>query len=172
MECGQRFSASCIPTGQGAGRFDVPDLTPVWYLAETPAHAVAEILQGLRNQPLDINDLIRFGRPLALVRVTLDPAQLLDLCDPEILSHHNIRPDALAAWDFTRTHAIARQLYGAECVGFRWWSALSGDWHSSVVFHEKLTEDQLIFGDPEPLTLRSPAIVEAAKRLAITLVSE
>ena len=96
-------------------------------------------------------------------------APVLDLCDPTVLDRHGIRPDALASWDFAQTQRIARHLFAADCLGFRWWSALSGDWHTTVLFHSKVSRDMLRFERPEPLTLGTAAVVEAARRLAITL---
>ncbi|MCY3548233.1 MAG: RES domain-containing protein [Gemmatimonadetes bacterium] len=50
---GSRFSPSWIPPTTGRGRFDLPvACSPVLYLAESPAHAVAEALQPWRNRPL------------------------------------------------------------------------------------------------------------------------
>ncbi len=131
----------------------------------------------MRNQSLDGADLTRFGHPLALVRATIrisasrsKQAAFLDLCDPSVLSRYRIRPDTLAASDFVHTQAIAKRLFGTGCVAFRWWSALSGDWHTTVVLHTKLQRGELSFDTPEPLTLRTDAVVEAARRLAIRLV--
>lgn len=165
------FTPEYAGTPQGAGRFDVPDLTPVLYLAESPEHAVAEVLQGLRNQRLDDADLIRFGHRLALTEVTLEIAGgdeiLPDLCDPIVLGRHGVRPDVLSSSDFAQTRAIARQLFAAKCWGFRWWSGLFGDWHTIVLFHMRLSPGAIHFGIPEPLTLRSDALLGAARRLAI-----
>jgi hypothetical protein len=173
---GSEFSASREPAGQGAGRFDIPDVTPVWYFAESPEHAVGEVLQGLRNQPLDANDLIRFGNRLALVAASVDTGgaercgnAFLDLCDPTVLSSRHIRPDSLASFDFAKTQSVARQLCGAGAVGFRWWSALSGDWHSTILF-DVHCRGVLRFRTPEVLTIRAPAVIEAAKRLAMQIV--
>jgi len=137
-------------------------------------------VQGLRNQPLDAADLTRFGFPLALVEMTLvvppdkgtapgTRVPILDLCDPVVLGRYGIRPDALASWDFSQTQRIARRLFAADCLGFRWWSALSGDWHTTVLFHSKVSRGMLRFGHPEPLTVETVAVVEAARRLAIRL---
>lgn len=173
---GEPFTAGFVAPNQGAGRFDIPDLTPVSYLAESPAHAVAEILQGLRNQRLDDADLIRFGHRFALTSVTIDISSkdeqrsiLPDLCDPRMLTHYDIRPDILASSDFAQTRAAARRLFEAKCLGFRWWSALFGDWHAIVVFHTRLRGKSIRFGTPDPLTLQSAAVLEAARRLAIQI---
>lgn len=173
---GKPFSPSCVPAGQGAGRFDIPHLSPVWYLAESPAHAVAEVIQGLRNQTLDANDLVRFRKPLALVEAELtSPAigkhanGVADLCDPRVLSEFKIRPDSVASSSISVTQPLAERLFEAGLTGFRWWSSLIGDWHTTIVFNRRLGRGQLRFLEPEPLSLASRAVVEAASRLTIKL---
>lgn len=171
------FAADSTPSGQGAGRFDIPDLTPVWYFAESPEHAVAEVIQGLRNQTLEGPDLTRYGMPLALVdaRLRADNAKLPDLCDPAMLHAYGVRPDDLASTDFTRTRSIARALFEAGCAGFRWWSALAGDWHSTIIFDASLNAAReradLVFGVPEPLELTSSAVMGAVRRLSISVAT-
>lgn len=157
---------------QGAGRFDVPDLSQVWYFAESETHAIGEVLQGLRNQSLDDADLFRFGHRLALVAATLRPPStgarlLVDLCDPVFLRRYRIRPDTLASVDFSKTQAVAGKLFAAGCAGFRWWSALGGDWHTTVIFNSRIKRASLVFRDPAPLTLGMPALQDAARRLGI-----
>lgn len=173
---GKPFSPSCVPAGQGAGRFDVPHLSPVWYLGESPAHAVAEVIQGLRNQILDADDLVRFRKPLALVETELSsPAMgnhangIADLCDPLVLSEFNIRPDSIASSSIAVTQPLAERLYETGLTGFRWWSSLFGDWHTTIVFDRRLSRGKLRFRRPEPLSVRSDAVIEAAARLTIKL---
>lgn len=170
------FSVSRAPSNQGAGRFDIPHLTPVWYFGESPAHAVAEVIQGLRNQLLEKADLMRSRKPLALVQAELNAPVvgghghgIADLCDPRVLSEFEIRPDVLASSDIRATQRIAEKLYKERLRGFRWWSSLFGDWHTTIVFNTKLGKGQLGFGTPEPLTLVTDAVVQAATRLTIRL---
>ena len=161
-----------VPRGQGAGRFDLPGVTPVWYFAESATHAVAETLQSLRGQTLDTVDLVRAGHPLAHVGVTLPPhvaAALVDLCDPQALVRRRIRPDHLASRTVATTQRIAQELAADGVPGFRWWSALDGDWHATVLFHANLPSHALTFGAPEPLTLDTPAVRAACQALAIAL---
>lgn len=174
---GSAFAADCTGSGQGVGRFDIPGHTPVWYFAESPEHAVAEVIQGVRNQTLYRPDLTRYGMPLALVgaRLRVDRTKLPDLCDPVMLQAYGVRPDDLASTDFTRTRPIARALFEAGCAGFRWWSALAGDWHSTIVFDASLNETheraELVFGVPEPLELTSAAVAGAVRRLSISIAT-
>jgi hypothetical protein len=62
--------------------------------------------------------------------------RLLDLCDPDQLTSLRIRPDdlALPPTRRTETQAIALRVWDEGAAGFRWWSALHGAWHSTVVF--------------------------------------
>lgn len=167
---GAPYTAAMVPRGQGAGRFDLPAVTPVWYFAESAAHAVAETLQSLRGQTLDAADLLRAGRPLAHVEVTGAPAvaaAVVDLCDPGELAGRGIRPDRLASRTATTTQRIAERLAADGVPGFRWWSALDGNWHATVLFHRNLPPDALRFGTPEPLALDAPAVRAACRALAI-----
>ena len=107
---GAPFSPRFVPPAgsQTGGRFDLG--TPsVVYLAQDPAHAVAEVLQGFRGKELGPEHLLRADpanpgafHPLALVEATLPPdieTRLPDLGDPAVLVRLGIRPDHLASRD-------------------------------------------------------------------------
>src|SRR5216117_2279015 len=158
---GEPFSPSYIYPHQGAGRFDVDDKLVV-YLAETAVHAVAEKLQRFRGQKIDRKDLIESGKPLALVECRLGKLKLADLCDPAVLVKHDIRPDVLASRDFAKTQRVAAALYKEGFAGLRWWSALSGDWHTIVVF-----EGEFEYAEPEPLAIGHKVVQEASVALGI-----
>jgi hypothetical protein len=170
---GQPFSPSYVPPKQGSGRFDLGGRPLVLYLAESPSHAVAEKIQRYRGQVLDWPELSEFGRPLSLVQATLtlaDPDLLADLCDPAQLSRYGCRPDELMSRDLTRTQGVSRRLYDQGLAGFRWWSALSGDWHSTVLYLDRVTASgKLEYGAPTPLDLDSPALTDAAAALSIAV---
>jgi hypothetical protein len=158
---GEPFSPSYIYPHHGSGRFDVAGKLVV-YLAETPAHAVAEKLQRFRGQRIDRKDLIESGKPLALVAGDIGTIALADLCDPAVLVKHDIKPDVLASRDIMKTQRIAVQLHDAGYAGLRWWSALSGDWHTIVVF-----EGEIRYGEPEPLRIGQEGLREASAALGI-----
>lgn len=169
---GEPFSATYIPPLQGKGRFDLPGVPGgVFYLAETPEHAVAERIQHYRGQSLGRADLRVAGHTLALVTIGL-PApireSLADLCDPATLVRYGIRPDETASRDRRTTQRIAADLHAAGHPGLRWWSALSGDWHTLALFRDRLDETPT-YGTPAPLTLEHPAVREAALTLGIAL---
>ena len=170
---GQPFSAEYIPPTQWSGRFDLGGRPRVLYLAESPAQAVGEKLQRFRGQELDWPELNEFGRRLALVEVAVmfDPAHTLaNLSDPAELVRYNCRPDELMSRDVTRTQRLSRELYQHGLAGFRVWSALTGDWHSIVLFVDRAdAAGSLTYGEPELLELNSAALKEAARVLAISI---
>jgi hypothetical protein len=169
---GQRFGPTFVGTGQTSGRFDLGDRPSVLYLAESSEHAVAEKLQRFRGRRLTPSHLREFGHGLAIVPVTAAPGvveRVADLTDPLILARLGLRPDVIASNDRTATQAIGRRLYEEGWNGLHWWSALTGDWHTTVLFLDPLrvAPGDLGFGAPEPLTLTHPAVVRCAELLGI-----
>jgi hypothetical protein len=168
-EPGTPYTASYIPAEQGSGRFDL-GTSPVLYLAESAEHAVGETIQSYRGRTLRSAHLRKFGHQLALVAISLRQEVvegLADLTDPSVLVTHGIRPDELAGRDTLRTQTIARSLHSAGLPGFRWWSSLSGDWHTTVLFVDRIDPASLEFSAPEPLALDHPALRTAAETLGV-----
>lgn len=169
---GQPFSASFVPPLQGAGRFDLPEQPAgVLYLAELPEHALGEKLQDLRNQVLVDEDLSEAGRRYALVSVELPTATLgsvADLCDPGAIDLWNTPPDEMAALNRKITQSIAARLYAENLPGFRWWSPFLGEWHTLVLYRDRL-DAAPVFGTPEPVGTGHPALRKTATQLGITL---
>lgn len=162
-KAGDPFSPSYIYPNQGSGRFDLSGKLVV-YLAETAVHAVAEKLQRFRGQKIDRKDLIESGKTLALVECRLEKTKLADLCDAAVLVKYGIAPDVLASREIAKTQAIAVALHAAGFGGLRWWSALSGDWHTIVVF-----QGTIEYGEPEQLTMGHKTVREAAMALGVRL---
>jgi hypothetical protein len=168
---GLPFSPSYVPARQGSGRFDLAD-GAVLYLGESPEHPVGEVLQGFRGRPFRESALRRFGHPLALVRVEVPDdlaAGIVDLDDPARLVALFLRPSDVASDDRSRTREIAARLHERGATGLRWWSKLSGDWHSVVLFLARAPVARLAIGAPELLTPRHPAVVAACRLLGIAL---
>lgn len=167
---GDVFSPSYVPPPSGRGRFDIPrNQSFVLYLAESPDHAVGEALQPWRGRPLTDALLKHSGLPLSVVRVGVDGGgrqEIADLCDPELLTRLGVAPDRLASRLRWVTQPVAVSLWQRGFGGLRWWSAFWGDWHTVVLFRERVRE-RLTFGEPEPLTVESPAVVEAARLLGM-----
>jgi hypothetical protein len=169
---GAPFSASHLVPGQTVGRFDLGDRPPVRYLAESPDHAIGETLAAFRGTTFDASYLRQRGHALALVEVTLADAlvaRIPDCTDPDVLVALGIRPDALAHHDRTRTQALARRLHDRADApaGLRWWSALTGAWHTTIVFTDRERAGEVVFGQPEPLTADDPALVRTLSMLGI-----
>lgn len=94
-------------------------------------------------------------------------AGLVDLSDPAALLRLDLRPDVLAlpASERSRTQAVSRRVYDSGATGFRWWSAIHGGWHTTVLFTDRAPLSSLVFSEPEVLTLSHPAVGEAALHL-------
>ena len=166
-----QFSAAYVAPGQTVGRFDLQDDPPVRYLAESPDHAVGEILAAFRGTRFRSGYLRQAGRPLALARVTISEVlatRIVDCTNPATLAAHAIRPDDLAHHDRARTQAIARQLYDDErSAGLRWWSALTGAWHSVVIFTDRELAGDVTFSAPQLLDAANEHLVSALDLLGI-----
>ena len=155
--------------GQRVNRFDLGDRPPVRYLAESPEHAIGEVLAPFRGTAFDPSYLRFQRRPMALVEVTLAAslvARLADCTDPAVLQAWELRPDALAHHDRTVTQAIARRLHAAgeetgTPAGLRWWSALTGAWHTTVVFTDRERDGEVSFGVPAVVDVKSVALKAA-----------
>jgi hypothetical protein len=152
------------------GRFDLGDEPPVRYLAESPAHAVGEVLAHFRGTRFRANYLRLSGKPLALVQVTLADALLTripDLTDATALVTLGIRPDVLAHHDRQRTQRLARAVHAAGYAGLRWWSALTGAWHTTVLFTDRTRRREVVFGVPQLLGVDDDVVRQACERLGI-----
>lgn len=171
---GNLFSPSYIPPATGRGRFDLPvACSPVLYVAESPEYAIAEAIQPWRNRPLRKHHLRRAGRPLALVRVRLDPDEasgLLDLCDPRTLHRQRLNPDRIASRHRRTTQPIAALAWDRGHTGLRWWSSLWSDWHGVVLF-TKRTRHGVHFSEPEVISRDTSALREAVEALGMRLAT-
>jgi hypothetical protein len=173
---GAPYSARFIPPAgsQTGGRFDLGTV-PVLYLAEHSEHALAEVLQRFRGKPLRPAHLRRRDSrqpervlPLALVEARLPlevNAALPDLGDPAVLQRLGIRPDHLASRDRRTTQAISRALHDRGLPGLRWWSALSGDWHATVLYLDRVDVRAIVYGEPDALSIDHPVARETARLL-------
>jgi hypothetical protein len=157
------------------GRFDLHDRPPVRYLADTEEHAVGEALSGFRGTDFHESYLRQAGRSLALVEVTLAASlisRIPDCTDPSVLSALGLRPDQLAHHDRNLTQAVSRELHARATpakgpAGLRWWSALTGAWHTTVVFTDQERTGEVVFGTPRVLQLSDAALVRALSLLGI-----
>ncbi|MDQ2665886.1 MAG: RES family NAD+ phosphorylase [Gemmatimonadota bacterium] len=170
---GAPWSASYLVPGQTIGRFDLHDRPPVRYLAESPEHALGEVLGPFRGTAFQPAYLRQSGRPLALVEVTLAPSlvkRIPDCTEPAVLTMLGLRPDELAHHDRSLTQAVSRAVYDAgKYAGLRWWSALTGGWHTTVVFSDHERNGDVTFGVPRSLVASDAVVVRALGVLGIRM---
>ena len=178
---GGPFSVRSVapPHMQNYGRFDLHGRPSVLYLAQTPAHALAEVLRGLKRNPADPQryrlsreDLVAAGNPRALVSARL-PAELADRVPDfgrgDVLERFGVRADELCSRERKVTQAAARRIYQHpdEVPGFFWWSAFHGDWHVLLLFLDRVPLKRLEFNEPRIVTVDDPAVREAAEVLGL-----
>lgn len=142
------------------------------YLASSPEHAVAEVIQPWRGGRIGSAHLRRAGLPLGLVRVTLasPSVSLADLCRAEVLLRLAAEPDRTASRDRAITQPIAQRVWDEGYAGLRWWSSFWGDWHTHVLFMERV-DGALAFEVPEVLEPDHPAVRLGAESLGIRVVA-
>lgn len=63
------------------------------------------------------------------------------------------------------TQAISRALYERDYPGFRWWSALKGDWHATILYLDRIDSEAIRCGDPDPLHAAHPVVVRVCDEL-------
>jgi hypothetical protein len=178
---GGPFSVRSVapPHMQNYGRFDLHGRPSVLYLAQTPAHAMAEVLRGLKRNPADPQrhrlsgeDLTGAGHPRALVPVRL-PRDLADrvpdFARGGLLERFGVRADELCSRERRVSQAAARRIHQHpdQVPGFFWWSAFHGDWHVLLMFLDRAGMERLEFGEPEIATVAHPAVHEAAEVLGL-----
>jgi len=156
---------------QGAGRHDGPDRYGALYCSRDPASAVAEAIQFLRGHELAGEDLHRpDGSVRALTAFDFTgKTAVVDLDDPHVLARRNLRPSRIATLDRRTTQQLAHTLFEEGADGLSWWSTLDAAWTNVTLFHERVLSRLVIASAPEPLTLATPALVEAAQRLGIRI---
>lgn len=168
---GEAFSVRSVAprTLQGGGRFDLPELTSVLYLGTSAAHGYAELFRRWPTIRLREDHLYSAnGHRLACVPVDLPldfHRDLPDLADGATLDRYGIRADTLALPPTRRaeTQAVARTLWDDGRAGFRWWSAFHGEWHSTVLFVERVPADALSFGTPRYAAVDDPDVIAGAR---------
>ncbi|MCU0647088.1 MAG: RES family NAD+ phosphorylase [Gemmatimonadaceae bacterium] len=167
---GAPFSASHLVPGQAVGRFDLGDAPPVRYLAESAEHAVGEVLAHFRGTRFRASYLRVAGQPLALVRVVVRDtllARVPDCTEAATLLTLDVKPSLLAHHDRRRTQAIARAVHRAGYAGLRWWSALTGAWHTTVLFTDAERAGDVRFAEPRVLHPDDEVVRHACERLGI-----
>jgi hypothetical protein len=153
---------------QGEGRHDNPHVYGCLYLADRAVSAVVEQLARFRGQRLSAALLRRRGLPLAIAELELaDRSRLIDLDDPVVLTHENLRPSHVATRDRSITQQQALKLYSehAGAAGVRWWSTYESLWTHVTLFDRGAR--QLRLRAVRALTTDDAAVLEAAERFAM-----
>lgn len=138
---------------------------------------MAEVLSPFRGTTFRPAYLRQGGHQLALVVVTLAPTlveRMPDCTDPEVLARLGLRPDQLAHHDRRVTQALARRLHTAGVAtgspaGLRWWSALTGAWHTNVVFTDRERPGEVTFGAPRRVQQSDAHVHRALSVLGIRM---
>lgn len=155
---------------QGRGRHDNPDLYGCMYVSESPISPIAESLAPFRGTgELQDAQLLRAGRRLALVQLTLDDAlpRLIDLDDPQTLLGARLRPSEVASRDRASTQLQASQLYETrgDALGLRWWSTLESQMINLTLFDR--AAKSLSFEHAKPLATDDIDVRAAAELLGL-----
>ena len=56
-----------------------------------------------------------------------------------------------------------------KLAGLRWWSALTGAWHTNVLFTDRLKAGDVTFGDARVLRPSDPDVIQTLTRLGIVM---
>ena len=154
---------------QGEGRHDNPDLYGCLYAAAEPVGAVAEALAPFRGSGrLSSSMLLRGGRPLYLGRLALaEPAGILDLDDPQVLSSERLRPSRVATRLRPTTQRHAARLYQTHprVVALRWWSTIESMLANLTIFDRGAP--MLELKERRRLSLDDPEVSAAAELLGL-----
>lgn len=155
-----------IPPGQGAGRWDNPDLYALRYFSTTADGAIAETfghLAGWSSAMFTVPGPHDARRALSTYEFP-DPIRLTDLADPEVLTGLGIRrvTDVIER-STRRTQRLAARIFeDGAWDGISWWSY----YHPTVTLIATWRQADLRCTATRPLTLED-ADVEGAARLIV-----
>lgn len=159
------FGASYVPPGQGAGRWDNPDLYTLRYFSTTPEGAVAETFGGLAiwsTEMFRVPSQPRAIRALSTYEVAAS-ARLADLADPAVLVSLGInRVTDVTERNKRRTQRLAAQIHATgEWDGISWWSY----YHPTITLAGLWLDDGIDLVSTSPLRLTDSAVQDASQRI-------
>jgi hypothetical protein len=154
---------------QGGGRHDNPDAYGALYLSRVPTSSVAELLIVLRTQLVLPHHLTAEGSPYAIASIEESSLELVDLDDPRNLASRSLRPSGVATRVRRSTQRLAMGLHEEGVDGFEWWSTIEASWINVTLFGDQVTGRLSVIGEPEPLTVNSPLVREAADAVGVIL---
>lgn len=154
-----------IPPGQGAGRWDNPDLYALRYFATTPEGAVAETFGHLAIWSAGMLLVPSSGdavRALSTYEIP-DPVRLADLADPEVLTTLGIhRVTEVTERNKRRTQRRAAMIHDQGAWdGISWWSY----YHPAITLVATWLQDGIRCTDTRPLSIDAPEIADAARQI-------
>lgn len=163
------FGALYMPPGQGAGRWDNPDLYSLRYCATTAEGAVAESFGHLSTWSAGMfrvpgnDEAIRAISTYEFSGTT----RLADLADPRVLQDLGVRRVTdVTERDKRRTQRLAARIFERdEWDGILWWSY----YHPSITLSATWTSKGLDCVDTKPLSLQT-AEVQAASQLIVRAI--
>lgn len=156
------YGALFTPPGQGAGRWDNPDLYSLRYFAATPAGAVAETFgalaqwsEGMLRVPAR-SDAVK---ALSIYEIP-DFARLTDLADPEVLLSLDIhRVTDVIERNKRRTQRLAAGIYGSgDWEGISWWSY----YHPTITLVATWLDEGIDVVETLPLDMTDDVMQQAA----------
>lgn len=152
-----------VPPLQGRGRIDNPGEYAVLYVSDSAAGSVAERLGGFATWNEDvINAVGPPGTMLAIARIEVDIATVLDLDDARALLERDLRPSDIATGDRSDTQTWGLRMFQeARWAGVRWWSRFEARWGAMGIWDPS----RLRSAEVEPLHISHPAFVEAGTTL-------
>ncbi|WP_157697119.1 RES family NAD+ phosphorylase [Brachybacterium avium] len=158
-----------IPPGQGAGRWDNPDLYALRYFSTTPDGAIAETFghlatwsPGMLLVPGDADAV----RALSTYEVP-GASRFADLADPNVLRDLGVgRVTEVTERNKRRTQRLAAKIYDrGSWEGISWWSY----YHPAITLVATWLRDGISCTETRPLSMDAPEIDEAARLIVRTV---
>ena len=146
----------------GLGRIGNPDVYHELYLSTTAAGAISEAFGRL-----DTWRPVLFAgrdRPYALAAFSCpDRSSICDLDSAARLLTYDLAPSAVVTRDRRISQTWSKRIYKTRrWIGIAWWSRYESRWQSMGLWSKKGLQ---LKGTPETLSVRHPAVAEAAALL-------
>lgn len=152
-----------MPSGQGAGRWDNPDLYALRYFSTTPDGAIAETFGHLATWSpgmLVVPGDHRAVRALSTYDIP-DSTRFADLADPSVLRDLGVRRVTdVTERNKRRTQRLAAKTYDlGSWDGIAWWSYF----HPSITLVATWLQDGISCTETRALSMDTPEIEDAAR---------
>ena len=146
----------------GFGRIWNPDLYHELYLSTSAAGAISEAFGRLDTWKPGL--FSGRDRPYAIVAFNLsDGSAICNLDSAGRLLAYDLSPSSVVTRDRDISRAWAKRIYRTgQWIGIAWWSRYDSRWQSVGLWNKKSLR---LIGKPEILSVRHPAVQEAATLL-------